>query len=245
MSPYHQGPPFPVSSSPILPLEVQPSRTKRPSPLPLLPLSDYPHRFSASSGHWTGNASAVCPNPSGLRTGYMHNTTSTTGLTTSLPYPPLRPLASTPAGWDVDLPTDLVPHASLVQGSQGGTTFFYRSPTPSARQRTNQACEKCRDRKTKVFMLFHVMVHQAERNECSAAVDARPVFVVKLGDSFVNMPLSIEFAAQRKPECGTYHRLNPPFLPLQLDRPPFIILMLFPPVWDILRGTCSLPKLRK
>ncbi|KDQ61122.1 hypothetical protein JAAARDRAFT_573057 [Jaapia argillacea MUCL 33604] len=32
-----------------------------------------------------------------------------------------------------------------------GTSFFCRSPTPAARQRTAQACEKCRERKTKVL----------------------------------------------------------------------------------------------
>ena len=30
------------------------------------------------------------------------------------------------------------------------SSFFYRSPNPAVRQRTAQACEKCRDRKTKV-----------------------------------------------------------------------------------------------
>lgn len=41
-----------------------------------------------------------------------------------------------------------------VAGSGGipgvaGTSFFLRSPTPTKRQRTNQACEKCRERKAK------------------------------------------------------------------------------------------------
>ena len=185
MSPYHQGPPFPVSSSPILPLDVQPSRTKRPSPLSLLPLSDYPHRFSASSGvfsnglhphglapdyarsvpsDWTGDATAVCPNTSELGPQHTQSTTGSTGVTSSSPYPPSRSPASTPAGWDSGLPMNLVPYPLLTQGSEGGNTFFYRSPTPSARQRTNQACEKCRDRKTKVFMVSHVMDHQPEFN---------------------------------------------------------------------------------
>lgn len=36
---------------------------------------------------------------------------------------------------------------SVVAGANG---LFLRSPTPTKRQRTNQACEKCRDRKAKV-----------------------------------------------------------------------------------------------
>lgn len=32
----------------------------------------------------------------------------------------------------------------------GGASFFLRSPTPTKRQRTNQACDKCRERKAKV-----------------------------------------------------------------------------------------------
>lgn len=34
--------------------------------------------------------------------------------------------------------------------SPGGAPLFLRSPTPTKRQRTSQACEKCRDRKAKV-----------------------------------------------------------------------------------------------
>lgn len=43
-------------------------------------------------------------------------------------------------------PTGSVPGAT-------GNSLFLRSPTPTKRQRTNQACEKCRDRKAKVCLL--------------------------------------------------------------------------------------------
>ncbi|KAF8709325.1 GAL4-like Zn(II)2Cys6 (or C6 zinc) binuclear cluster DNA-binding domain, partial [Rhizoctonia solani] len=47
-----------------------------------------------------------------------------------------------------------MPFAQDGVGSTGipgvaGTSFFLRSPTPTKRQRTNQACEKCRERKAK------------------------------------------------------------------------------------------------
>ncbi|CCO27576.1 hypothetical protein BN14_01560 [Rhizoctonia solani AG-1 IB] len=47
-----------------------------------------------------------------------------------------------------------MPFAQDGVGSVGipgvaGTSFFLRSPTPTKRQRTNQACEKCRERKAK------------------------------------------------------------------------------------------------
>lgn len=42
---------------------------------------------------------------------------------------------------------NLVPYKEM-EGSTG-TTYFYRTPIPSSKQRINQACEKCRDRKTK------------------------------------------------------------------------------------------------
>lgn len=268
MSPYHQGPPFPVTSSPILPLDVQPSRTKRPSPLSLLPFTDYPHRFSTPSGvgsggfhsdgfppdsprsvpsEWTGDA--VCPDSSDLSPQYTQNIADSAGIASNSLYPPSRPLTSTPAGWDSDPPMNLMSYGPLTQGSESGTTLFYRSPTPSARQRTNQACEKCRDRKTKVSIVCHVMCHHQPElhNPCSAAVDVRPVFGVKLGDSFANMQLNTVFVAQRKRESGPCHPSISPRLPLQLEHHSFITHMPLPRTWGILGGTCNQyhPRLEK
>lgn len=168
MSPYHQGPPFLVSSSPIHPLDVQPVRSTRPSPPPPFPLSNNPQNFSASSGvliagnrhefaphparpvpsDWSSNNAAVRVDSSALVSQYRQTTNDSTDMVSSSPYLPSRSLTSTPSGWGG--PLDMTPHPPFPQSSDGATTFFYRSPTPSSRQRTNQACEKCRDRKTKV-----------------------------------------------------------------------------------------------
>jgi Fungal Zn(2)-Cys(6) binuclear cluster domain len=172
MTPFHQGPPFPVSSSPILPLNVQPIRSTRPSPLSPFSLSDNPQSFSTSSGvlttgnphgfaphpshsvpsDWTGNDPEVRIDSSALGSQYSQTIDGPS-------YPPSRSLATTPSGWDG--PMDATPYPPFPQGSDGATTFFYRSPTPSSRQRTNQACEKCRDRKTKVC-IFHILDYQNE-----------------------------------------------------------------------------------
>lgn len=45
---------------------------------------------------------------------------------------------------------DRMPFAQDGSGMAMGASFFLRSPTPTKRQRTNQACEKCRERKAKV-----------------------------------------------------------------------------------------------
>jgi hypothetical protein len=42
--------------------------------------------------------------------------------------------------------------SAAIPGMAGGS-FFLRSPTPTKRQRTNQACEKCRERKAKVALV--------------------------------------------------------------------------------------------
>ncbi|KAF8527044.1 hypothetical protein JB92DRAFT_997753 [Gautieria morchelliformis] len=160
MPPYHQGS-FMVSSSPILPLDVQPIRPMRPAPLShLSPPFDYhytsptcpdPPAFAPQAprfipSNWTDDATAVSLDIHGVYPQYGRGSPDTqAGL--SPPHPPSHQLVNMPAGWD--LPMDQGPYASLPQGTEAGTTFFYRSPTPSARQRTKQACEKCRDRKTK------------------------------------------------------------------------------------------------
>ncbi|KZS89999.1 hypothetical protein SISNIDRAFT_488852 [Sistotremastrum niveocremeum HHB9708] len=50
-------------------------------------------------------------------------------------------------------PANEAPTLNLVQYGEvpghTGTSFFYRTPIPSHKQRINQACEKCRDRKTR------------------------------------------------------------------------------------------------
>ena len=52
------------------------------------------------------------------------------------------------------LPLQQVPPTAVgpTMVTNGGleSCFFYRSPNPAVRQRTAQACDKCRDRKTKV-----------------------------------------------------------------------------------------------
>lgn len=85
-------------------------------------------------------------------------------LTTQLASGPSAPSKSEPA----DAPWNLVPYNAPFKmrdgkGGAGASTqdggipsvmaasgVFLRSPTPTKRQRTNQACEKCRDRKAKV-----------------------------------------------------------------------------------------------
>ncbi|QRV88003.1 Fungal Zn(2)-Cys(6) binuclear cluster domain [Ceratobasidium sp. AG-Ba] len=46
-------------------------------------------------------------------------------------------------------PWNLVSWQPFNQDNSGAAAFFLRSPTPTKRQRTNQACEKCRERKAK------------------------------------------------------------------------------------------------
>lgn len=51
-------------------------------------------------------------------------------------------------------------NSSLLSGTSGpgGAGVFLRSPTPTKRQRTSQACEKCRDRKAKVGASLVIMM---------------------------------------------------------------------------------------
>ncbi|KDQ10586.1 hypothetical protein BOTBODRAFT_68514 [Botryobasidium botryosum FD-172 SS1] len=77
-----------------------------------------------------------------------------------LPTPPIAPAPNpnpTPTGEpEAEISWNLVPceapFASTHDGAQpgaNGSSFFLRSPTPTKRQRTVQACEKCRERKAK------------------------------------------------------------------------------------------------
>jgi hypothetical protein len=243
-----------VSSSPILPLDVQPIRPTRPAPLSLLsPPVDYPYlsptcpnppaltpqAARSIPSDWTDDATAVSLDVHGVCPQYRRNSPGYTGTVSSPPHPPSRQFANMPAGWDLTM--DQGPYAPLPQGTEAGTTFFYRSPTPSARQRTNQACEKCRDRKTKVILSsgtlrtsnLRLIVH-------SAAVDVRPVFVVKPGDSLANMLPNIEFVVQREPENETPLRLRHPCLRLRNGGCSLIIIhMLLQRLRLILGGTYS------
>ena len=170
MSQYHQGPPFRVSSSPIFPLDAHPARSRRPSHLALEPhlslpghqeessksigapaVPDSQHYHGASppdsarsiSADWISDALSVDLDLSRFDPQQRRGSFDSTGT-------PLHSLPRTPVDWET--PLNLEPYAPPFHATSAGnsTTFFYRSPTPSARQRTNQACEKCRDRKTKV-----------------------------------------------------------------------------------------------
>ena len=258
MPPYHQGHPFPVSSSPIRPLDAHPIRSKRPSPLSV---SDTPRRVTTTSGvatigqnaheyvsdtarsvptNWTDNATAVHLDTSTLGSQYGQVTAGSAGITSSPPYLPSCSPASIPAGWDE--PMVLSPYTPFPHGPQGGTTFFYRSPTPTARQRTNQACEKCRDRKTKVRCAFRIRDHIKFEADFfnSAAVGVQHVIGVKPGGLSVSMPLSIEYVVPLEPERGTCHPLMYPRPSPRLEHRMLIILMLLQRLWAILDGTCNL-----
>ncbi|CAE6527867.1 unnamed protein product [Rhizoctonia solani] len=98
------------------------------------------------------------------------NSLSLASMRTSHPHPGghaytskigMRPHAMSVSnmGHNDEQPWNLIPCAMPfaqdgLAGSGGipgvaGTSFFLRSPTPTKRQRTNQACEKCRERKAK------------------------------------------------------------------------------------------------
>ncbi|KAG8934072.1 hypothetical protein FRC01_005233 [Tulasnella sp. 417] len=98
-----------------------------------------------------------------------HTTTTTSSASTAAVAPfNTSPVSSASAlnNEPADAPWNLVPYSlpfasgrgNAVPGaasgpaegtSPGGAPLFLRSPTPTKRQRTSQACEKCRDRKAK------------------------------------------------------------------------------------------------
>lgn len=111
-------------------------------------------------------------------------------------------------------------HNSIAAGecqpssrSSEPTSFFFRNPTPAALQRSDQACDKCRERKTKVgFASFSQLL--ASTDSCyhcfSAPVITLPANGVFLAVSFVITPRR-STRRPKPPEAALV--LIPPLLP--------------------------------
>lgn len=100
-------------------------------------------------------------------------------LTTSSIMTSERRPDSAPQGWSEDGDGSSIPtvpgyhlskrprHHSISGGEcqpsarkSDGTSFFFRNPTPAAIQRSDQACDKCRERKTKVRTHYNPTLHR-------------------------------------------------------------------------------------